>query len=331
MTGEGVAVPVDTTSRMAGRYSPRKLMAIVLYATSVLLLTDAVISFVWHRPAVTMVSAEVADYVQAFATAEAMWSGGGNLVAAVGAAAAARLVDIGNQWGRTVAIVLVVAFGFYRLMVLFDMLGDMVAGQSETAPSAGVRLILGLLILPGLAATTFLLANRSLTRAERHRALTGADARVQPPQVRELALLMLWYGIAWLVAAVIGFMLLLLSTEYGLGGVAMAYMATLFAAVLGCVGGLLLGGCGLALWLGNVSRVVWRAAGVIVGAQLGGSMGFFLWESVPRIGDSVPATNGTWLFHQITDLITAGHLVFAILIAAVLWSPRVSRYFRSQR
>lgn len=329
MIGERAASAGGTGT--ANRYPWQRLLIIMLYATAAVLLADAIICFTWHRPAMSGVAPDAADFAKSFAVAEAMWSGGGNTVAAAGAVVAARLFQQGNRWGRSVAVTVVAAFGFYRLMVLFDMLGDVAAGPSETTPSAGVRLILGLIILPGLGTIAVLLMNRSLTRSERHRALTGADAHVQPPQLRELALLMLWYGIAWLVAAIIGIVSLLLWTEYGLGGVLMAYAATMFSAGLGAVGGLILGACGLALWLGNTARIVGIIAGAVVSAQLGGSMAFFLWESVPRIGESLPASDGTWLTHQILDVVTAGHLVFAILISLALWSPAVSRYLRSQR
>lgn len=331
MIDERVAVPQAAGSGTVGTLSPRRRLSLALYAVSALLLIDAVIAFLWHRPAVALsASPEVAEYVYPFAVSEAMWSGGGNLVAAVAAAIAARLWDIDNQWGRTVTLILVTGFGFHRFLVLFDMLGDVVAGTSVTAPSAAIRLLLGLVILPVLVVTMFLAMNRTLTRTERHRALTGADAHVQPPQVRELALLCLWYGIAWVVTLVLGFISILMWSEYGGNGVAMPYPSTLLAAGFGCIGGLALGGCGLTMWLGQVPRGLWYVAGAVAGMQLSVSIGVFLWESVPRFS-TVPSGDNTWWIHQLTDVITVMHVVFVVLICLVLWSPQVRRYFRSQR
>lgn len=330
MVGERTPPPAGRTRRTLP--PPHRLTALALAGAALLLLADAVVAFMWHRPAVGFAADdEVLDHLRYAALTEALWAGGGNLVAAILAGWAAYLMYRDSQWGRTLGITVLTAFGFYRLTVLFDLLGDFVFSDGSSTTSAGIRLLLGLFILPALIAAGGLLVNRKLTRYERHRALIGADDGAEPPQVRELSLLLIWYGIAWLIVGVASFITILLWAEYRDGGSPMTYAGTLIAGTIGCVGGLALGGCGLAYWFGHTRRIVWQVTVGLATVQLAGSVSIFLWESVPRISHAGELPNSmVWTVYHVAEVTTAGHIIVLGLITALLWSPQLRRYFRSR-
>lgn len=332
MVGDPTPSPTKQTNGRRTLPPPHRLAAAALAGAAALLLADAAMSFLWHRPSLGFAAdGQVLDHLNYAAMFESLWAGGGNLIAAILAGIAARLMYVDNPWGRTLAITVLTVFGFYRLTVLFDLLGDFVFNDGSSTTSAGIRLLLGLFILPTLIAVGGLLVSRTLTRHERHRALIGADDGAEPTQVRELSLLLIWYGIGWLAVGIGSFVSILLWTEYGEGGGPMVYAGTLIAGTMGCVGGLALGGCGLAYWFGHTRRIVWQATVGVASIQLAVSTAIFLWESVPRIRDAADLPDSVVLtVYHVAEIATAGHILILGLITALLWSPRLRRYFRSR-
>ncbi|GAA4923300.1 hypothetical protein LX16_5122 [Stackebrandtia albiflava] len=291
---------------------------------------DAVAAFVRRVPAGSGQSRQVMDYLRTEATSEAAWTAAGNLVGAVAAGLAAWWLWRGRAAARSLAVTVVTGFLLYRFTVLFDLTADLASGTPRPAWVTGVRFGLALVVLPALAAVLWFLSDRGLTRVERHRALIGAGDGPEPPGVRTLATLLFWYGAGWLLLPVVAFAAFLAwSGDGGVPG-ATAVARAIGSGTLGCLGGVALTGCAVAVWLGYTRGITWYVTVGLASVQLSASVAVFMWESVPVPGADWAAGGMTAWLAQLTNLVAFAHILLLSVAVALLWSRRVSGYFRSR-
>jgi hypothetical protein len=324
------------------RSQPVRLAVLLLTVAAGLLVVDAVLNVVWWTTTPVWPSgvddhSEATGYLLGQARGQAAWSAAANTIAAVAAALAAVWLARDHRLARSTTLTLISVTLGYRLTVMWNLLAQLNDEGPWPAWVPGLRLVMAVVVFPCLLGAGAFLLHKSLTRAERHRALIGADTSPHPKLATIGAYLLVMYGMAWIVVAVLGYLSFRMWVEAGGPGMdgfdaRLDFAETLVFGTVGLIGGLVVFTAGMALWFRRPRRLLWRIAlGTAIG-QLTLSLPVFLWEAVPSIDElhGLPAGNVASMA-VLLDVLSAAQLAALIAAIAVLWHPRVAGFYRSQR